>query len=254
VPFRSIRRLVERRLNPERVLFYHIAKCGGMSVIYALAQAYRPWRLVSHQSIFQLAETPTRLAEGETRPPGLSFRQEALLYALANPAVRLAMGHFELSPRALGDVGEGWRFVTVLRDPADRWFSHYYYNFGRHEKYGIHEPLEAFVETPYAREMGRLYVRHFSCRFDLAPEDEAAATAEAIAAVGRFDVVGRTSDMAAFAEALKQRTGLACAFGRDNVGRTRKGSASVAPEIVERVRTLCAPDYAVYEAAIAAPR
>lgn len=249
IPARIKGLLVKKLGGKERVLFYHIAKCGGMSTIHALVKAYRLSRILSHQSVFQLSEGPTRVAERSERRCGLSFRQEALLYVLANRAIRLAGGHFELSAEALGPLKGDWKFVTVLRDPVDRWFSQYFYNFGRSGKFGIHEELGPFLESDYAQEMGRLYVRHFSHCFDVEPEGVPDATEAAIENVRRFDLIGRTDRMGVFAEDLRRVTGLRFRFAQHNVGANRRRRAAEIDAVtVARVRELCRPDYAVFEA------
>ncbi len=246
---KNIKYIILKNLNKSRIMFYHLAKCGGMSTTYALLKSYRPWNLISHQAIFQLSETPTRIAEESQGDGSLSFRQRMLIYALASPNVRLAAGHFELSPDVFGVLKSDWTFATVIRDPVDRWFSHYFYNFGRNEKFGIHEPLKTFVETEYAHEMGRLYVRNFSCHFDLKREDAISAAPLAIENLRRFDIIGRTDRMSDFARDLRSATGVKCAIGRDNTGGARTRRASEVDEsIIARVREICKPDYMVVEA------
>ena len=93
----------------------------------------------------------------------IEFSEEVMIYLLASGNYHYISGHFECTERMLNNFSTQWNFITVLRDPVDRWFSHYFYNkYKKGDWYRIKESLEDFVHTERAKAYGHNYVQMLS--------------------------------------------------------------------------------------------
>ena len=241
------------RITPQRVVFHHVPKCGGTSVGRALRRRYlMSQATVVPESSFRAFEAFTgRTDREEMLVDVLDLREQMLLYLLYED-VRCVSLHVRFSQAAWERFHETYRFVTILREPVSRFLSHYYWSYDRPGAHArIEEPLEAFLETDRARRLGATYSEYFSGlpkEADIAGE---AAVAAAIANLRRFDVVGDLRDTAAFAEDIEEELGVRLRIGHENKrggARPTRGQA-VTPEMEARIRELCAPDTAIWNAA-----
>lgn len=235
-----------RRLHPGRVVFHHVPKCGGTSVGRALRKRF----LLSQATVLPEA---TYRAEAALAPDATSdalraraedLRERMLLYHLA-AGVDCVSAHVRFSEAAWAGYRDTVKFVTMLRDPAARFVSHYRWSHGRPDGHAhIPDAFPAFLETPAARHLGAFYVYFFS---GLPPDADMTTTAaldRAKVNLDRFDVVGILDRLAEFRAAIRREVGVGVRIGHEN--RARAPAPDWAAEHGDRIMALTAPDRAVF--------
>ncbi len=236
-----------RRYVDENIAFIHMPKCGGTSLKKALCQRYSPKR----QTL--LDSGASKRAADSRGVDLLEFRLDLLHYELQRgKASWLIAGHYPVRADTLESFGAQWMFMTVLRDPVDRWLSHYFY--GRHKTdspFHIDHDLATYANSEHARRMGSIYVRHLltlpgkmECVSDLDVE-------AAIDVLSRFDLIGTVESMPTWIAQFESKTGQRLRVGQHNASPVSREDrlALVTPELREQVARLCEPDIKVYEAA-----
>ncbi|ETX16721.1 hypothetical protein OCH239_01280 [Roseivivax halodurans JCM 10272] len=249
---KSVLAAVNDRLMPQRVVFHHVPKCGGTSVGRALRKRFiLSQATVVPESSFRAFEAFTGRTDREAMLVDvLDLREQMLLYYLFED-VRCVSLHVRFSNTAYDLFQERYKFVTILREPVARFVSHYFWSYrkaGAHAR--IDEDFERFLETPRARRLGASYVEYFSGL----PKEEDVTTSRAISLaienLRRMDVVGRLDDLDEFRRRMHEELGVRVKIGHENKMRqpASRKSEVVTPELTEKVRELCAPDIAVWEA------
>lgn len=240
------------RLMPQRVVFHHVPKCGGTSVGRALRKRFiLSQATVVPESSYRAFEAFTGRNDRERMLVDvLDLREQMLLYLLYED-IRCVSLHVRFSTAAHERFRDRYKFITILRDPVERFVSHYFWSHGKPAAHArIDEPFEAFLETGRARRLGASYVEYFSGLPKDADLTSDAAVAAAVSNLRRMDVVGRLDDLAGFQARLKDVLGVRIRVGHENRMRQPKSDRQIAasPETAARVRALCAPDIAVWEA------
>lgn len=224
---------------PERIAFWHIPKCAGMSLTAALLARYRLWRHLEPDGIVELRVEPLWYLEGQEG--STTFRRDLAVYSLQNPRTRILAGHFHLSATAM-DFADQWRFVTILRDPVERVLSHYRYSQQVRTKRGREEEsLDGWLAS--RPDVGNLQVRWLAH----VPVNESVQTHHidlALANLERFASVGFLEDLTPFLRAL-ERLGGPRELPHRNTGR----QAALGTHEAERVASACALDDVLYRSA-----
>ncbi|MEM8598295.1 MAG: hypothetical protein AAGF99_00100 [Bacteroidota bacterium] len=257
-PATSILRSLYRKVRPrparpaidlERLFFLHVPKCGGTSINTALERAYRAAGAGAvHLDPHAAARAADLSGDGLRR-----HKEQVLLYFMAGHH-RYISGHFNYSAAAWDTFGDAWRYVTVLREPVARWLSNYFYNRYKTntDHYRIDEPLEAFVETDRARFYGGNYVTSLSTTRLISEASSDEAIGQAVANLERFAVAGVLEHLGTFASDCERYFGVSLDIGHRNANPRTAGQQQeeISPELMERIRALCAPNLQVYEAAL----
>ena len=246
---KALRKTAAERLHAQRVVFHHVPKCGGTSVGRALRKRY----LLSQATI--VSESSFRALEafvgGGDREAllvdVLDLREQMLLYHLFED-VRCVSAHVRFSAAAHAPFAGRYKFVTILREPVARFWSHYHWSHGKpHAHARIEEPFEAFLETERARRLGASYAEYFRGLPKDADFRSGEAIDAAVANLGRFDAVGRLDDLPAFEEGLRRVLRVRIRVGHENRGRpSEERSAADRPDLRARTAELCAPDLAIW--------
>ena len=230
------------------IVFHHVPKCGGTSVGRSLRRAY----LLSQGTVTPVeSEKAFDAAQRPCAPGGIGhvseLREMMLLYMLYSD-VRCVSAHIPFSNAAFERFGDRYAFVTILRDPVERFISNYYWSHDRPDAhFRIAEPLEEFLSTERARAIGSTYARYFCGEpgHSFGPSH----VDSAIRNLRRMSFVGFLDQLDGFEAALHRLTGRRIKIGKENVRGTgsRRDSILSGP-LRERILEVCAADRKIWNA------
>lgn len=233
------------------VFFLHITKCGGTSLRAAMLNALTQRGAADaalHQLDAPFSAQIARTANLET----MDVRDLLLASTLNTPGIEFVAGHYRYTDALHEPLLSRAMFITVLREPVDRFLSLYYYNHYKSGGHG-HEPLslEDYITRPRARRSAEDYVRLF--RGTGVDHREFASDQDVDAAIRnlqRFDLVGELKQQETFCASLSEMTGLEVKLPLLNrspaPAKTRHQTLPKA--LQDEITRLCAPSTAVYDA------
>ncbi|MBU2531779.1 MAG: sulfotransferase family protein [Alphaproteobacteria bacterium] len=239
------------RFGGQRVVFHHVPKCGGTSAGRALRTAYLlSQATVTPEESFKAFKLLTeRDDRDQMLIDVLPYRDVMFMYLLYSD-VRCVSAHVRFRNQAFDAFHDRYRFVTVLREPVDRFISHYFWSHNRPQAHGhIPDDFETFLNSERARRVGATYAEYFSGLANDVPVDSRESIEASIANLNRMDVVGFLDDVPSFEEQLKTRLSRTVRIGHTNKGK----SPGKQREILngphrDRILELCAPDRAIWDA------
>ena len=229
-----------------RILYVHVPKCGGTSFGSALRAASFPSQATIdlgrsgaiRRALFPDAdETDRVLREWEVK--------QVMLGDLLARRVRCISAHACYSERLHTALDPERRVVTMLRDPVERFVSHFHYVHRRHADAGRPSDLTAFLETEDALRYGSTYLFYFAETYQHVAADLPAAIARAKSNLSRFALIGDLSRSDAFRRSLQS-------LARRPVvswSRNRRPAAARAPltdTLRAQIAAICAPDLEIY--------
>lgn len=234
-------RYLDASSRPKRILFDHLPKCGGSTLVAYLDDHY------PQRKIFRIKGDDVRasVAEFQRRP-----KKKRLLYELIR-------GH--RADKLIKLVHPDIIKITMLRDPIERIISHYYY-VKRQPSHYLHSKMKegnwglrdyVLMGSESSEELMNWYVCHFSgMTNDEVARNQGDAVRKALDSVTRkYDVVGFLDDFPSFIEQLRRRAGLRHVYNdiRVNVTRNRPNREDLTPETIRAVEELNLADIDFYE-------
>lgn len=249
----------------KRIAFIHIPKCAGTSVVQSIRETYFPRhrRLVSmlsgkggYRTVTIGAQTSARAAEaiGESLQ---ASRSVLLYYFLSDRSIAYVTGHVPFSDAIGREFAGKWDFVTIVRNPIERFFSEYFYNrFKPQEHFRVEAELDEFLETPEAVRQSSQLVNFLTGRRDVYKPPSDQEVALAIRNLQMFAVVGATESMDSFANGMGLRFGaqLRLRHVNRNPAPPELLKQKADPAFRSRVEALSAGDEEVYRAAVSSRR
>lgn len=238
------------------IIFVHIPKTGGSSISSALRKHYRLSKFnIKSETTYLAAQK--RFGITSTDPEFNEALQQfrlSLIFHEAQKGTRYITGHFWLNEHMSTLKPLGYRIITCLRNPVDRWFSHFLYGRYKEGSYGrIEMDIDEFLQSREAESFGTTYVRYLGGIRDDKDYTSRSAVDKAIFNLNIFDMVGFLHQLDDFRARIEKGTGfyLRPAHRRKSPANTELREIIMnSKEIRNTVEKLCEPDLAVYEQAL----
>lgn len=241
----DFRNYAVERFMPEPVVFHHVYKCGGTSIGRAMRKRY----ILSQTNVLMGSVYRTvNLLPSDVSRYGQDARScaEVLLLYHMYKGVRCLVGHLPFSVRAYQAFKGKYKFISTLREPVDRFISHYNYHY---RSTGL--AIDEYLRSDIARENGAQYVRFFCGRPELNIYSDKSITS-AIDNLELFNVIGFLDDMPAFSQAVGKELKISVSIRHENTIKTTPKHDQVNglnSQQLNVIKALCEPDIAVYQAA-----
>jgi hypothetical protein len=245
-----IRKTRQQRLDQiPRICFCHVPKCAGSALVTAIRDQYSLADRVLFPSFYLDLEASGQAAEA-TSESITRVRENVLSYVLATERYKYAGGHVPCRPHMVETFRDRWSFITVLRDPVERWISGYVYDRYKTETWSrVELEIEEYLRSDAGIVSGRAYLWYFS---DM-PDDPSIQrfepyVEEAVENLRRFALVGATEDMAALAERFGQVFGRPLKIVAANRSPNPTGKQDIRQNtaLMEQIREVCHPDILLY--------
>lgn len=251
---RRVRRTASGDVINKPVMFLHVPKCGGTSIQVALQEAYglrSGIRIdlrgtIHHNASFRLNSHASKDAADRLGMPLHELREHVLLYHMSESKAKFISGHFCFSNAAYEGFKTEYNWITLIRDPVARWYSHYFYNRDKKgDHFAVDDTIDNYLRSSTAQSTGSLIARFLAgtdCKENHIVE-------HAIENIAKFDVVGVLENLGTFKRDLKRVLGANIDIPVRNTSPTPASQKhkEITPDIHRQVVDLCKPDQEVYD-------
>lgn len=244
------RLLVDKPLN-KKICYVHIPKCGGTALQKAIVASYGIKNYFNHSARFVLDAGASKRA-AEVKGGDLVEERFSLLHYALNSRAKFVSGHFSINEDILNDYIEHWNFITLMRDPVEKWISNFFFNKFNPDTahaWKIDEDIEDYLKTERAKKDGCDYVTQVlgmsHKEIDISDEE----INKAISLFERFCVIGFIDEMARFEREFEHFFEAPLALKSENTSPVRNDKKNALSEdILNQIKVLCEPNIRVYEA------
>ncbi len=250
----------------EKIFYLHIHKCGGISIQQAIKACYHTLDVVKQRQIFHILNSrasfnAVQTAVNQTNfsfdkaviSPEMEFREKLLLYYMYQEHINFIAGHFSFNAAAYQYFSDKYAFVTVLRDPVERWISLYFYN--RYNKGGhrnIDTEITEHLKSARGQRQGHAYVEWIGGLNKERDYTSEEAINRAKENLHKFSVVGCLEYQENFVSRFEDQFGRRLIIRKLNQNPKSKidRNSIITKEIKEEIREICKPDVEVYQYAV----
>lgn len=240
---------IEKRLPKRKICFFHVPKCGGTSIDRAISAHYSDPMHLIRDVIFRLNATASLKASHLCGLTLDNYREHLLMYYMSLRQIRYITGHFTFSATAFREFRTDWDFITVLRHPVSRWFSHYFFNrYKTSDHFATDLDLQTYMRSERGISQGHFLVYYLTGQGAGLQSVPKSAVAEAIENLDKFAIVGCLEHLDVFKRQFQERYGVKLNIPGKNINplAKRHQKDQITEEIRRKVENICRPDLDVY--------
>jgi len=234
-----------------RIFFSHVPKCAGVSLSKAIYSAVYPSVFKATRFASHIDLPSSRISAEILGIDMMKARESQLITHLASPMMVYTNGHCIARPQVVSKFCPQWHFVTVLRDPVDRFISEYVYNrYKASEWLKNDEDIATYLSSDRAVAAGMTYAKYFSGIDDpqamLHSPDE--AVSKAVANLKQFAVCGTLDNMAAWENTFNNTFNTRISIANRNTSPNKSANAEITSnsEVMAKITALCDIDQKIY--------
>lgn len=180
----------------------------------------------------------------------MKVREYILSYMLSIQQCYFGTGHVCCRPKLVDAFENKWDFVTLLRNPIDRWISEYVYNTYKNNDWEKNSlPIDDFLLTKKARDTGISFIRYFSSMPSDYVGDCNDFVDEAVGNLERFSVVGIVENLDNWCISFEERFNKTISIPLGNISPNVHAKNEIRSNdlIMQKIEMLCEPDIRVYQ-------
>jgi hypothetical protein len=246
----------------EKIFFLHLFKCGGSSVAQAIQTCYLKPNLVGRSPIFRLNvkaagtafqeihnSANSALARIEGKDLNRQLREYLVLYHMSQNHTRYIAGHFGFSELIYQSFADQYAFVTILRDPVERYISAYFYQRYRNRKLDLE--IADYLPSQASKNAGSCYARNLSGFENIAEFSVEKAVAQAKENLHKFKLVGCLEYQSEFIDRFEAKFGRKLNLRVFNQSPKSVKKRQIIDESVrKKIIDICQPDLEIYQYAV----
>jgi len=233
--------------NIPKVFFCHVPKCAGSALSGMIQrQIYADRRVATFSINLEASQKASQVCS----MPMARVREIVLAYNLSVPHNYFGTGHVYCRPNLVESHRTEWDFVTILRNPIDRWISEYVYNTYKNLNWARNTlTIDDYLSSAKGNLTGVSFLKYFSS----IPGDYAGNVDEfvdeAVANLAQFSVVGTVENLENWCQTFKARFGKDASIPRTNTSPNIEASERIRSDesLMRRIEVLCEPDLCIYQ-------
>lgn len=239
---------IRKYLYPVGTVFHHVPKCGGGSLHRQLRKIYP----LSSQRVDN--KTLSARFEFLKMPPGLHSEVEynylkrviALEYFLSTGTAYVS-GHIPFSSRVFEAYKDTHKFISVLRDPVDRFVSNYLFNHRQLSKEKLLKDFPNYLKTDEAKGHGRMIAVYFSDVYEYGLTSDDSIISRSLENLQKLHHVSKISENDSqedFLDDIKKYP--IGKMPRRNTGRHKGVHLQLVERYDTQIQTMCSLDTTIY--------